>query len=220
MTDVLCKWLNEKLQLSKVIEPQTIAQDFSSGYLIGEVLHKYELQNDFSLFLKKDTSIAKVNNFSRLEPTLRLLGIPFNINTAQELMQEKPGVATSLLYQLYVSLEKKMIAKISRTMMEVMQPAAIASLHKKEHEIYCHGLEHDRKILAQIMSSQCQSLNRWPVIPPIQKKKNIETECTDFHQDRDCLVVDSLPPPPRPPTLEKPMASTPTITQLKSLEHS
>ena len=51
-------------------------------------------------------------------------------------MQEKQGVATRLLYQLYVSLEKKKKAEISGTMMEITQPAASAALHKKEHEIY------------------------------------------------------------------------------------
>ena len=77
-----------------------------------------------------------MNNFTRLEPTLQLLGISFDINTVQELMQEKQGVATRLLYQLYISLEKKKRADISRTMMEIMQPAANAGLHKKEHDIY------------------------------------------------------------------------------------
>ncbi len=51
-------------------------------------------------------------------------------------MQETQGVATHLLYQLYVTLEKKKKAQISGTVMEVMQPAANAGLNKKEHEIY------------------------------------------------------------------------------------
>ncbi|KAE8286044.1 Sperm flagellar protein 2 Protein KPL2 [Larimichthys crocea] len=148
MTDILCKWLNEELQLSKVVEPHTFAKSFSSGYLIGEVLHKYELQKDFSLFLKKDTSIAKVNNFTRLEPTLQ--------------MKE---------------------AKISRTMMEVMQPAAIAALHKKEHEIYCHRLprvverDSDLKLqeICQHYNEKCQSLNDClSVTSPIQQKRQLK----------------------------------------------
>lgn len=51
-------------------------------------------------------------------------------------MQEKQGVARHLLYQLYISLENKKKAQISGTMMEIMQPAANAGLHTKEHEIY------------------------------------------------------------------------------------
>ncbi|XP_074526408.1 sperm flagellar protein 2 isoform X2 [Halichoeres trimaculatus] len=140
MSDILCRWLNEELRLSKIVDPKTFAKNFSSGYLIGEVLHKYQLQNDFSMFMKKDTSISKLNNFTRLEPTLQLLGISFDINTAQDLMQEKQGVATRLLYQLYISLEKKKKAEISGTVMEIMQPAATTGLHKKEHEIYSDRL--------------------------------------------------------------------------------
>ncbi|XP_068559691.1 sperm flagellar protein 2 isoform X2 [Cebidichthys violaceus] len=140
MSDILCRWLNEELRLSKAVDPKTFARDFSSGYLIGEVLHRYQLQNDFSMFMKKDTSISRLNNFTRVEPTLRLLGISFDINTAQELMQEKQGVATRLLYQLYVSLEKKKTAEISAALMEIMQPAVNVGLHEKEHEIYSDRL--------------------------------------------------------------------------------
>uniref|UniRef100_A0AAQ5XWE8 Calponin-homology (CH) domain-containing protein n=1 Tax=Amphiprion ocellaris TaxID=80972 RepID=A0AAQ5XWE8_AMPOC len=136
MSDILCRWLNQDLRLSKAVESDTFASDFSSGYLIGEVLHKYQLQKDFSMFMKKDTSISKVNNFTRIEPTLKLLGMSFDINTAQDLMQEKQGAATHLLHQLYVLLEKNKKAEIGGTMMEIMQPAANANLHKKEHEIY------------------------------------------------------------------------------------
>lgn len=83
------------------------------------------------------TFICKHNNFTRLEPTLQLLGISFNTNTADELMQEKKGVATHFLHQLHLSLEKKKRASVSGTMKAVTQPAAIAAgLHKKDHDIY------------------------------------------------------------------------------------
>lgn len=35
-------------------EPKTLAKNFSNGYLIGEVLHKYRLQTDFTMFTKKE----------------------------------------------------------------------------------------------------------------------------------------------------------------------
>ena len=38
------------------------------------------VQEDFSQFSKGKSSEAKLNNFMRLEPTFRLLGVPFNIN--------------------------------------------------------------------------------------------------------------------------------------------
>uniref|UniRef100_A0A672J1U1 Sperm flagellar 2 n=1 Tax=Salarias fasciatus TaxID=181472 RepID=A0A672J1U1_SALFA len=185
MSEILCRWLNQELQLSRVVEPKTLARDFSNGYLIGEVLHKYQLQSDFSLFMKKDTSISKVNNFTRLEPTLKLLGISFNINTAQDLMQEKQGAATHLLYQLYDSLEKKKKAELSGTMMEIMQPAAIAKLHKKEHEIYSDRLhqvvrrdaETKLQKISQHYEEKYQQLNDRPVNHPIQqKRKKVQDE--------------------------------------------
>ncbi|XP_050931257.1 sperm flagellar protein 2 [Lates calcarifer] len=185
MSDILCKWLNQELRLSKAVEPKTFSKDFSTGYLIGEVLHKYQLQSDFSMFMKKDTSISKLNNFTRLEPTLQLLGISFDINTVQDLMQEKQGVATRLLYQLYISLEKKKRAEISGTMMEIMQPAANAGLHKKEHDIYSDRLhqvvKRDAELKLQKISQhyeeKCQELNDRSVMTyPIQQKRQLKVQ--------------------------------------------
>ncbi|XP_077377260.1 sperm flagellar protein 2 isoform X2 [Festucalex cinctus] len=132
MSDILCKWLNEELRLSKVIEPKNFAKDFSNGYLVGEVLQKYQIINDVSTFIKTDTSTSKLNNFTRLEPTLHRLGISFDLAAAQGVMQEKPGAATHLLYQLYVTLEKQKKRKS-----EIMQHDA---LHKKDHEIFSDRL--------------------------------------------------------------------------------
>ncbi|XP_049907303.1 sperm flagellar protein 2 isoform X2 [Epinephelus moara] len=184
MSDILCRWLNEELRLSKAVEPKTFAKDFSSGYLIGEVLHKYQLQNDFSMFMKKDTSISRLNNFTRVEPTLRLLGISFDINTAQDLMQEKQGVAMRLLYQLYVSLEKKKKAEISSRLMEIMQPAATAGLHKKEHEIYSDRLhqvvKRDAELklqkITQHYEKKCLQPNDTFVTHPIPQKRQLRDQ--------------------------------------------
>ncbi|XP_033973576.1 sperm flagellar protein 2 [Trematomus bernacchii] len=185
MTDILCRWLNEELKLSKAIEPKSFTKDFSSGYLIGEVLHKYQMQNDFSMFMKKDTSISRLNNFTRLEPTLKLLGISFNLNTAQDLMQEKQGVATRLLYQLYVTLEKKKKGDISGTLMEIMQPAAKAGLHKKEHEIYSDRLHQvvkrdaDQKLqkISQHYEEKYQPMDdRLEMTRPIQQQRPLRVQ--------------------------------------------
>uniref|UniRef100_A0A087X847 Calponin-homology (CH) domain-containing protein n=1 Tax=Poecilia formosa TaxID=48698 RepID=A0A087X847_POEFO len=114
MSDILCSWLNRELRLSETVDARNVSKDFSNGYLFGEILHKYQMQEDFHMFLKSDSSNAKANNFSRLEPSFKLLGVSFNKSTAQDLMKEKHGVATNLLYQLYVALEEKKPAGISR----------------------------------------------------------------------------------------------------------
>ncbi|XP_032371507.1 sperm flagellar protein 2 isoform X2 [Etheostoma spectabile] len=185
MSDILCRWLNEELRLSKAVDPKTFTKDFSSGYLIGEVLHKYQLQKDFSMFMKKDTAISRLNNFTRVEPTLQLLGISFDINTAQDLMEEKQGVATRLLYQLYVSLENKKKAEISGTLMEIMQPAASAGLHKKEHVIYSDRLhrvvKRDAELKLQKISQhyeeKCRQLNeRFGMPHSIQQRRQLRAQ--------------------------------------------
>uniref|UniRef100_A0A3Q3KET1 Calponin-homology (CH) domain-containing protein n=1 Tax=Monopterus albus TaxID=43700 RepID=A0A3Q3KET1_MONAL len=178
MSDILCRWLNQEVRLSKVVEPKTFAKDFSSGYLIGEVLHKYQLQKDFSMFMKKDTSISRLNNFTRIEPTLRLLGINFDINTAQEVMQEKQGVATRLLYQLYISLEKKKKAELTGTMLEIMQPVASAGLNKKQlHRVVKRDTEVKLQKISQYYEKKFQvQYNRSAMTHPIQHKRQLRVQ--------------------------------------------
>ncbi|XP_012577207.1 PREDICTED: sperm flagellar protein 2 [Condylura cristata] len=107
MSEILCQWLNQEVKVSQTVSPKSFAKAFSSGYLIGEVLHKFELQDDFSEFSENRNPSAKRSNFSRLEPTLHLLGVQFDQNVAQNIITEKPGAATKLLYQLYITLQKK-----------------------------------------------------------------------------------------------------------------
>ncbi|XP_032435478.1 sperm flagellar protein 2 isoform X2 [Xiphophorus hellerii] len=133
MSDILCSWLNRELRLSETVDARNFCKDFSNGYLFGEILHKYQMQEDFNMFLKSDSSDAKTNNFSRLEPSIKRLGVSFNKSTAQDLMQKKHGVATNLLYQLYVALEEKKPAGTSRVV-------KLPSLQKRESEIQSYQL--------------------------------------------------------------------------------
>ncbi|KAM3611956.1 uncharacterized protein V6R79_026395 [Siganus canaliculatus] len=204
MSDILCKWLNEELQLSQTVEPKTFAKNFSNGYLIGEILHKHQLQSDFSLFMKKDTSIAKVNNFSRLEPTLQLLEISFNTNTAQGVMQEKPGVATQLLYELYVSLERKKKTQISGTMMDIVQPGAKAELLKKEHEIYSDHFHHmvkrerEQKLhdISQHYKKKSQQWDDRSVMIPSIKQKRSPSQKVKVKDVQRMKIIEKVPKPP------------------------
>ncbi|EPY73378.1 hypothetical protein CB1_011123001 [Camelus ferus] len=50
MSEILCQWLNQELKVSQTVSPKSFAKAFSNGYLIGEVLHKFELQDDFAEF--------------------------------------------------------------------------------------------------------------------------------------------------------------------------
>ncbi|XP_059172221.1 sperm flagellar protein 2-like isoform X3 [Physella acuta] len=146
MTDILCRWLNDELHLSVKINQESFAQEFSSGYLIGEVLHKYQLQNDFDQFSQSKTADSKLNNFTRLEPVFLLLGIPFDITLARNIMTEKHGAATQLLYQMYISLNNKKKANLTGVAMETMLPAAPAKLGVIESNMYKEKKKDDERL--------------------------------------------------------------------------
>ncbi|PWA19679.1 hypothetical protein CCH79_00007062, partial [Gambusia affinis] len=173
MSDILCSWLNRELRLSETIDARNFSKNFSNGYLLGEILHKYQKQEDFNMFLKSDTSDAKTNNFSRLEPSFKRLGVNFNKSTAQDLMQEKHGVATNLLYQLYVALEEKKPAGTSRVL-------KLPSLQNRESEIQSYQLPQvvspiaDQALPEITQDNECkdQQLDDLSkAIPPTQQKK-------------------------------------------------
>ncbi|XP_019488516.1 PREDICTED: sperm flagellar protein 2 [Hipposideros armiger] len=136
MSEILCQWLNQELKVSQTVSPKSFAKAFSSGYLIGEVLHKFELQDDFSEFSESRVSSAQLNNFSRLEPTLRLLGVQFDQNVAKSIITEKPGAATKLLYQLYTALQKKKKCGLTGMEIQTMQPLTNLRLQNMKSEAF------------------------------------------------------------------------------------
>ncbi|XP_004605607.1 sperm flagellar protein 2 [Sorex araneus] len=136
MSEILCQWLNQDLKVSQTVTPKSFAKAFSSGYLIGEVLHKFELQDDFSEFSESRVSSAKLNNFSRLEPTLHRLGVQFDQNIAHSIITEKPGVATKLLYQMYIALQKKKKSGLTGVEITSVQPLASVKLQNMKSEAF------------------------------------------------------------------------------------
>ncbi|KAM6328923.1 sperm flagellar protein 2 [Alca torda] len=141
MSEILCEWLNEEVKLSRSVVPGSFSEEFSTGYLLGELLHKYGLQDDFNQFSQSRVANAKLNNFFRLEPTLHLLGVQFNENVAQDIMTGQHGAATKLLYELYIALEKKRKTKLTGVAMEAMRPAATAKLKSVESVLYRERLK-------------------------------------------------------------------------------
>lgn len=81
-------------------------------------------------------STAKLNNFSRLEPTLHLLGVQFDQNVAQSIITEKPGAATKLLYQLYIALQKKKKTGLTGLEIQTMQPQTNQRLQALKSEAF------------------------------------------------------------------------------------
>jgi len=104
MAELLAKWLNEEIRLSHPVTD--FESDFASGYLFGELLYKFNQQENFAEFSTKDNISTKVKNFEKLEPTLRNLNIKFDSQQVDKIMKQERGFALRLLYQLKMILEK------------------------------------------------------------------------------------------------------------------
>ncbi|XP_031299767.1 sperm flagellar protein 2-like isoform X1 [Camelus dromedarius] len=185
MSEILCQWLNQELKVSQTVSPKSFAKAFSNGYLIGEVLHKFELQDDFAEFSESRISTAKLNNFSRLEPTLHLLGVQFDQNVAHNIITEKPGAATKLLYQLYIALQRKKKSGLTGVEMQIMQPLRNTKLQSMKSEVFRDqrlSRRRQNEIMAKIQAAIIQipkpASNRTLKAPDTQKmmKKKIEAE--------------------------------------------
>ena len=83
-----------------------IEEDFSSGYLFGELLWKFNLQADFDEFSQEDEISHHLQNFEKLELSLRTLHIEFNSEMVDKIIKRERGVALYLVYQLKMCLEK------------------------------------------------------------------------------------------------------------------
>lgn len=75
-------------------------QGLASGYALGEILFKLGLQPDFDKFDSSGAPDAMINNFTRLHPTFKHLGIKLDSNVANALIREESGVAAQLLYNI------------------------------------------------------------------------------------------------------------------------
>jgi len=58
--------------------------------------------------------------------------VPFDTNIARDIMTEKHGVATRLMYQVFIALNKKVKANLTGVAMETMRPAAPVKLERVE----------------------------------------------------------------------------------------
>ncbi|GAB1605869.1 hypothetical protein Ahia01_000869300, partial [Argonauta hians] len=107
---------------------------FSNGYLIGETLAKYNRQEDLDQFTRLNTMESRLNNFSRLEPSLHELGLHFDTDTARDIITEKYGAAINLMYELYVVLNrenKRYSVELSKGKTQTLQEARLTHVENK-----------------------------------------------------------------------------------------
>lgn len=104
MAKLLETWLNNEVNMSRRIT--SFADDFSNGYLLGELLYKFNQQMDFEAFVDKHERIHRLNNFVRLIPSFKALQLKFDTMLMHKIMNKQEGAAETLLYQIKMALEK------------------------------------------------------------------------------------------------------------------
>ncbi|RKO88594.1 hypothetical protein BDK51DRAFT_40064 [Blyttiomyces helicus] len=106
MSHILAQWLNDKVHLSQRVAPPDLDAHFKSGFLLAELLHRYDFHNDLSSFSRSNTVEAAIRNYTLLEPTLReKLHINFDSNRASALIDGQSGSAAELLYEIKSALK-------------------------------------------------------------------------------------------------------------------
>lgn len=105
----LKEWLNINLRLSK--EVKNISEDFSNGYLFGEILHRHKLIPNFDAYknsnLKKDIS----KNYQYLSKAFDDLHIKFNDSRRNDIINQKPGISCQYLFKLKQVIDQRLLCK-------------------------------------------------------------------------------------------------------------
>lgn len=102
MSNLLLQWLNDEVQLS---EPVTgFHGTFRDGYLLGEILYRYNQLLTFDRFIHHGTPQNILDNFALLQPVMLKIGIRFNSQVASELMRGDESATKSILYEMKMAL--------------------------------------------------------------------------------------------------------------------
>lgn len=111
MSNLILTWLNEDVKLSRKI--YRFDQDFSNGYLFGDLLNKLGLPVE-GLKDSNDPN-AMVKNFSRLSTILMRLRIKLTPTDANEIMSMAAGAAMRLVYQIKMEMTRRQKIAMSQS---------------------------------------------------------------------------------------------------------
>lgn len=118
--------MNDEVVLSSEVHDFEAA--FRNGYLLGEILHRFNQQKSFSMFVNTQSADSKVRNFVLLEPTLRRLGIPLSPRAAFDIMSGKKGAALKVLFGVKIVIDKlKNLPRVGQRVVDGVEPLPIMS---------------------------------------------------------------------------------------------
>ena len=134
MSYLLAKWLNEELKISQKVAPTELDSSLKSGWILGEVLDKLDLQDDFpKKFSSGQTLESYIKNYTLVERTLSdKLGLKLSSNEAFDLINGKSGSAAKLLYQIKSAVERLPEPDTIGRPIKIKKPATKPSLSLKK----------------------------------------------------------------------------------------
>lgn len=103
MSALLLQWLNEEVQLSEHVSGFNYS--FKDGFLLGELLHRYNQIMTFPRFIQHGTPQNILDNFALLQPVMTKIGVRFNSKVASDIMHGNESVTKSILYEMKICLE-------------------------------------------------------------------------------------------------------------------
>ena len=141
MSEILIKWLNEEIHLSKQIT--NISQDFKTGYLFAELLYKTKQLQNLSEY--KNTSNKKdiIHNFCLLDQVLLRMGIILKEKDRDEMINE--SIYTSKIYLLkirqYLAQKCINIEQLNHKYSNDLQKLYNSYIFKNKNQKYLYNLK-------------------------------------------------------------------------------
>ena len=100
MSEILIKWLNEEIHLSKQIT--NISQDFKTGYLFAELLYKTKQLQNLSEYKNTLNKKDIIHNFCLLDQVLLRMGIILKEKDRDEMINESIFINIQTIYKSYI----------------------------------------------------------------------------------------------------------------------
>lgn len=221
MSQIIAEWINQEVKLSKQVTAGELDQLFRNGYLMGEVMNRLMLQDNFKTsFVDNSSAVdAAIKNFSLLEQSLReKLGIQLSSKTAMDLITAKSGCAAKLLHQIKTSLSKKQKAALEGRVNISSKPAHhLPPLERSDSAMSYPGNpenlpllpsfqytspskqkydEQQRQFFADLLRSKIKrgDLATTPVKPPVSRRRaRLENQANGIARAREPGVSTHIP---------------------------
>ena len=141
MSEILIKWLNEEIHLSKQIT--NISQDFKTGYLFAELLYKTKQLQNLSEYKNTLNKKDIIHNFCLLDQVLLRMGIILKEKDRDEMINE--SIYTSKIYLLkirqYLAQKCINIEQLNHKYSNDLQKLYNSYIFKNKNQKYLYNLK-------------------------------------------------------------------------------